>query len=788
MPKAPNPVLRAAVPLLVILLGIGVVVAIFVNSRQSATTTPASTPVVAGTAPSSGPAALPATGGQGGASTQASEAVSPTLAATGQTGEAAKPSESSPAEVPTLTATAPQAPAGSAPQQLDTSQWRAQVFAGDPAAADFEPLGSLTGEGSSAQIAFSNVGAGLQRITLANHYVTVDKKDRIEVQAEATLGAQVLTPLAALGIEVAPIAEPGAPPPPSTFISLARGVPGGPVWRKVDGAPAGTFEAFIVDAEGRTRLRIGRQYVQRANSYVFEVRQHVDNVSGSPVTIRWYQNGPIDIAEFSSGYGGDKRRIRFGHLVSPALDPSRTRVVSDDYLIPHADALGSRNDAGFYKPSAVRWPLSEDDRRTFAMPLWPNTRAIEGQFTMSWTAIIGRYFGVAIAPLIPADQSNIAPVLAPFEIVGRAILDRGSGSEVVALTLTSPLVALQPGARADLSHAVYAGPLAKPEITKDPLAARVGLQELVVYNFGGMCGFLTFEPVTHALLGLLRFLHDNLFSDWSLSIIMLVVIVRTCLHPVTRWSQIRMQRMGKQMQNVAPKQQKLQERYRDDPAKLREETAKLWREEGVSPAGFLGCLPMFLQMPIWIALYATLYFAQELRQEPAFYGLFQFITNHHWHFLADLSESDNFLPLGFQFSIPLVGTISSINVLPLVLGVVFFIHQKYLTPPTATQLTPEQEMQQKIVKWMSVIMFPVFMYNAPSGLTLYFATNSTFAIFENKWIRAHINKHDLLNPETFKKKPKPGGKPSSGFMARLQAEAERRMKEAEARKKAQARR
>jgi YidC/Oxa1 family membrane protein insertase len=192
-----------------------------------------------------------------------------------------------------------------------------------------------------------------------------------------------------------------------------------------------------------------------------------------------------------------------------------------------------------------------------------------------------------------------------------------------------------------------------------------------------------------------------LTGDWALAIIMLVLVVRTVLHPITRKAQISMLRFGKQMQKIAPKQQKLREKYKNDPKQMQSEIAKLMREEGVNPVGMLGCLPMFMQTPVWIALYAMLGFAIELRHEPAFYGFFQFVTGNGWQFLADLSMADGFIPLGTSLHIPglssFMGPITSINILPLLLGVVFFIQQKYLTPPTSATLTPEQESQQKLL-------------------------------------------------------------------------------------------
>ena len=81
------------------------------------------------------------------------------------------------------------------------------------------------------------------------------------------------------------------------------------------------------------------------------------------------------------------------------------------------------------------------------------------------------------------------------------------------------------------------------------------------------------------------------------------------------------------------------------------------------------------------------------------------------------------------------------------LGVVFFIQQKYMMPPPSATMTPEQQAQQRMMKVMMVVMFPVFMYNAPSGLAIYFIANSTLGILEMRYIRAHINKNDLLTPK-----------------------------------------
>jgi len=212
---------------------------------------------------------------------------------------------------------------------------------------------------------------------------------------------------------------------------------------------------------------------------------------------------------------------------------------------------------------------------------------------------------------------------------------------------------------------------------------------------------------------------------------------------------------------------------------LQQETAKLWRDEGISPAGFLGCLPSFLQTPVWIALSAMIFFAVELRHEGGFYDIFQKIqpkSSPFWYFLGDLAEPDRFVYFGRAiFNAWIIGPVDSINVLPVVLGIVFYIQQKYLTPPPTTALTPDQEMQQKIMRYMTVFMFPIMMYTAPAGLTLYFAVNSTLGILESRYIRNHMDKYNMLDLDKMRaeREAKRKGKPerTGGFMAAIQSYA-----------------
>ncbi len=233
-----------------------------------------------------------------------------------------------------------------------------------------------------------------------------------------------------------------------------------------------------------------------------------------------------------------------------------------------------------------------------------------------------------------------------------------------------------------------------------------------------------------------------------------------------------MMKFGKQMQAMQPELDKLRKKYKDEPQRFQQEQIKLFREKGVNPASMLGCLPMFLQMPIWIALYAMLYYAIELRHEPAFYGVFQAISGGSWHFLADLSSSDQFIRVFAEpkeislifFSL----NFQSINLLPLLMIIVFYFQQKLMTPPPANE---QQAQQQKIMKFM-MLLFPLLLYSAPSGLTLYILASTGAGIVDSYIVRKHVKEQEEAGT-LFQPKPrKPGG-----LMDRLATTMEQKQKE-----------
>ncbi|MGE3107217.1 MAG: membrane protein insertase YidC [Phycisphaerales bacterium] len=777
MPQPPNKVLRIIVPILFIIGGVLVAWAVYVNSTKQQQPGPASTnkPAEHSSATNT-PGAVETPANTPGLSTAPQPSPDAPIRSTDHPGDpAAKP--------PT-----PVSPADTPPAPPTARTFTAQFHPGTPSLA---PIGNLAAP-FRMQVRFSPFGAGIESIDLTDIYQTISQHDPERLQSFIPLPASPrsgIAPFAVDGVEIDGEFVPlfGKPDQDGSFWTQTRAT-----------SELAEFQASILDSAGKPAVLITRIFRLPTDSYDIILEQRAQNLTDRPLAIVWRQWGPSDLPTGLMRSPADYRRLRFGYLTDPAADPGQQIVRADQFVEQRSHWLGSP--AGQNPQTGQRfW----NDKT-----VWPNDLSTKRRLTPVWVAMTNRYFAVAMHPLLdpgaqPGTKYNKALSLAAR--VDRFVMDSPAhDAETMVLYLYSAPQRVAPAQAGNFDAGIFAGPLSPAFMSPktEPRVALVDMKELVVYTMGGMCWWCTFQWLTHPLSWFLRFLHDNVVFDYALAIMILVVCVRTLLHPVTKWSQISMMRFSKQMSALGPKQKKIQEKYKDDPARMRQELAQLMREENISYKGMLGCLPAFLQSPIWIALYAMLYFMYELRHEPAFFGLFQWLsastTGRRWAFLADLSEPDHFISFGSGFRIPIMGLVDSVNLLPILLGVVFFVQQKYMQPPPTTQLTPEQEQQQKIVKVMMVVLFPLMMYNTPSALVLYFIVNSTLGTLESRYIRRHATEKDLLTPKPTvvaagvgtsmfdRKQAKPAKKP--GFFARVQQLAEERAKQIDEAKRRQKKR
>jgi YidC/Oxa1 family membrane protein insertase len=173
-----------------------------------------------------------------------------------------------------------------------------------------------------------------------------------------------------------------------------------------------------------------------------------------------------------------------------------------------------------------------------------------------------------------------------------------------------------------------------------------------------------------------------------------------------------------------------------------------------------------------------LYFAIELRHEPAFWGVFQWVSGGSWHFFADLSSPDRLIVFFDQPKVInlfiIIFDYSSFNIMPILMGVMFIINQKLTAPPAISETARQQ---QKMMMWITVL-FPFMLYSAPSGLTLYIFASTAAGIVDSLIVKRHIAREEAAGTLF---KTDPNKKP--GFLEMVQKMVEAQQQKLEAQEK-----
>jgi YidC/Oxa1 family membrane protein insertase len=201
--------------------------------------------------------------------------------------------------------------------------------------------------------------------------------------------------------------------------------------------------------------------------------------------------------------------------------------------------------------------------------------------------------------------------------------------------------------------------------------------------------------------------------NYGLAVVILTLLIKLALHRFT----FKQHESMMKMQKLAPDLKRLQNDYKDDKQKLAMKQMELWKKNGVNPLG--GCLPIFIQIPIFTALYLAFCHSADMR-------------GHGFLWINDLTLPDQLI--GWVVS----GWTISINPLPIIyIGVSIWMSMMQKVPPGAD---PQQEQMMKMMRWMPVI-FGVIFYNFPSGLVLYFTVNAVLSTIEIKMVRKKLGMH-----------------------------------------------
>jgi YidC/Oxa1 family membrane protein insertase len=349
---------------------------------------------------------------------------------------------------------------------------------------------------------------------------------------------------------------------------------------------------------------------------------------------------------------------------------------------------------------------------------------------IDWIAVRNKYFAAIIAPKNPSKIEGAYIEGSRKDIANKGVSENYNVQLIIPFNNTE---------FTEHTFTLYIGPVDYGILNK------YGNNLSAIVDFGSFFGlkFLVRPIAIYILLPLFNFLH-LFIPNYGVVIIVFSLIIKFVLYPLTKSSYQSM----KKMQLLQPKITELKEKYKDDPQKVNKETMKLYSTYGVNPAG--GCLPLILQMPIFIALWGLLKIAIDLRQQPFFW----------W--IKDLSQPDVIYNLPFK--LPLFG-IDQISGLAVLMGVTTFIQQK---------MSVKDPKQQALVYVMPIFLTIMFM-SFPSGLNLYYFMFNVFSIAQQYYIN---HKHDgmVLQPVKNPKK-------SKGFMQKLMEQAEQNAKVQQQRRK-----
>jgi len=280
---------------------------------------------------------------------------------------------------------------------------------------------------------------------------------------------------------------------------------------------------------------------------------------------------------------------------------------------------------------------------------------------VQWIAYRVKYFAVIIKPENP----------------GQGIRFSGLGQDEILCQLKMSAKEFAPGEMLNQRFAVYLGPVDYDELKR----LNLGLES--IFDSGGLA------PLRRLVMTVLKFFY-KLVGNWGVAIILLTIVAKIILLPLTQKSF----RSMKEMQKLQPQINSLRQVYKDNPQKIQKEIMELYRRHKVNPMG--GCFPMLLQMPVFIALFTALRSAIELRQAPFIF----------W--IHDLSTKDPYY------------------VLPILMGGTMFLQQK---------MTPAADPQQARMAMIMPVVFTFLFMNFPSGLVLYWLVNSVLSLGEQWWIR-----------------------------------------------------
>jgi YidC/Oxa1 family membrane protein insertase len=394
---------------------------------------------------------------------------------------------------------------------------------------------------------------------------------------------------------------------------------------------------------------------------------------------------------------------------------------AQEWVVGTATPLGPRDDGQMVGVLWYNGHKSEDvSARWFAnttlgcrVAAQPRSEFRGGASNVVWVAAHNQFFTLAAMPQQPGQEVVIRKIDFPRPT--------GEAAEMVAANapqpnayesaLVYPGMTLAPNQSSERQVYLFAGP--KEYRTLARIAARFNNNVDLAMGFDrALFGRFTAFFARLMLLSM-NGLHDLFKVGYGWVIIILTILIKALFWPLTQAST----RSMKRMQSMQPQMNAIREKYKEDPLKMNRKMMEFMKENKISPLG--GCLPMLLQMPVFIGLYVMIQSAIELR-------------GARFLWVSDLTQPDTLFIIPGLGAVPFFGIHGvglPFNLLPLIMGATM-LWQAHLTPPSPGM----DPMQQKIMRYMP-LMFMLFLYNFSAGLTLYWTVQNLLTILQTKLTR-----------------------------------------------------
>lgn len=484
-----------------------------------------------------------------------------------------------------------------------------------------------------------------------------------------------------------------------------------------DGSQSAKFEAIIKnDTSGEPIIKLTKTYTVLPGRYDLLCNISVENLSTAEQKVRFNLNGPTGI----------------GHE-----DPR-----SDD----------RKAIAGFKTPGGEITTARVDIAKFDAGKTFEERPLTEAGGNFIWAAVTNKYFAAILVPM-PDEGKNVCDWV--MDRTARFYNPDGlkqSKDENIGVNLKIAPVVLaasrQAGDTKQYKFQLYLGPKDKSLFDKNELYSGLGFFHTIDFMPCFCCPAKMINPLAFGILALMKWMY-SFIHNYGIVIIILVFLIRIVLHPITKKSQVSMSKFAK----LAPKAEEIKKKYANNKVEMNKQVMALYKEQGASPV--ISFLPMLVQMPIWMALYGAIYASIDLRGA-AFLPF--------W--ITDLSAPDAIMNFS-AIKIPLFGDINSLNLLPILMGVAFYLQQKLMPAQTSAATSPQMAQQQKMMMFMMPILFPLMLYSAPSGLNLYIMASTFAGVIEQYVIKKHIQEKEAQEAQGLvgvtsktggkvkKKKPKP---------------------------------